>query len=99
MKKVDINVLKEAANKLMFDMSDSEYETLLEEFDVIDKQMELISKIPNVDDVEPMTFPFDVYVTYLREDIATKPLDIDEALKNAKDVKDGQIRLPKVVEK
>ena len=97
MKKVDINVLKEAANKLMFDMSDSEYETLLEEFDVIDKQMELISKIPNVDDVEPMTFPFDVYVTYLREDIATKPLDIDEALKNAKDVVDGKIRLPKVV--
>ena len=97
MKKVDIDVLKEAASKLMFDMSDSEYETLLEEFEIITKQMDLISLIPGVDDAEPMTFPFDVCVTYLREDVPTKPLTRDEALKNAEDVVDGQIRLPKVV--
>ena len=97
MKKVDINVLKEAASKLMFDMSDSEYETLLEEFEIITKQMELITEIPGVDDAEPMTFPFDVYVTYLREDVPTKPLSREEALKNAEEVVDGQIRLPKVV--
>ena len=97
MKKVDINVLKEAANKLMFDMSESEYETLLEEFEIITKQMELITEIPGVDDAIPMTFPFDVYVTYLREDIPTEPLSREEALKNADEVVDGQIRLPKVV--
>ena len=97
MKKVGIDVLKEAANKLMFDMSESEYETLLEEFEIITKQMELITEIPGVDDAEPMTFPFDVYVTYLREDVPTEPLSREEALKNAKDVVNGQIRLPKVV--
>ena len=97
MKKVGIDVLKEAASKLMFDMSDSEYETLLEEFEIITKQMELITEIPGVDDAEPMTFPFDVYVTYLREDVPTEPLSREEALKNAKDVVNGQIRLPKVV--
>ena len=35
-------LLKSYANKLMFDMDDSEYETLLKEFDVILKQMDLI---------------------------------------------------------
>ena len=97
MKEVNKNVLKEAANKLLFDMSDEQYDTLLEEFEIITKQMLLISEIPGVDDEVPMTFPFDVTVTYLREDIPTEPLSRDEALKNAKDVVDGQIRLPKVV--
>ena len=97
MKKVDINVLKEAAEKLMFTMTDSEYQTLLEEFAIISKQMELIGKIEGVDSVEPMTFPFPVYTSYMREDVAKEPLSRDEAMKNAHDVVDGQIRLPKVV--
>jgi len=97
MEKVTKDLLKTAANKLMFDMSDEQYETLLEEFDVIVKQMELVGKIKGVDEVEPMTFPYEIKTTFLREDKATKPLDRDEALKNAKDVVDGQIRLPKVV--
>lgn len=97
MKKVNKEVLKEAANKLMFDMSDEQYETLLKEFDVIIKQMELISEIAGVDEVEPMTFPFDVTNSFLREDVPEDPLKQEEALKNAKDVVDGQIRLPKVV--
>ena len=97
MKKVNKEVLKEAANKLMFDMSDEQYDTLLEEFEVITKQMELISEIPGVDEAKPMTFPFEVTVTYLRKDVPEQPLKRDEALKNAKDVVDGQIRLPKVV--
>lgn len=97
MKTVDKKVLKGAANKLMFDMEDSQYDTLLEEFDVIVEQMKLISEIPGVDGVKPMTFPFEVTTSYLREDVATEPLPRDEALKNASDVVDGQIRLPKVV--
>ena len=44
-----------------------------------------------------MTFPFDVKATYLREDVASKPLDSKEALKNAEEVTNGQIRVPKVV--
>lgn len=97
MKTVDKLLLKEAANKLMFDMEDSQYDTLLEEFDVIVQQMKLISKIDGVDEAKPMTFPFEVTTSFLREDIATEPTNRDEALKNASDVVDGQIRLPKVV--
>ena len=97
MKEINMDVLKEASEKLMFKMNDKEYETLLAEFDTIIKQMTLISNIPGVDEETPMTFPYEVKTTFLREDVATKPIERDEALKNAKDVVEGQIRLPKVV--
>ncbi len=97
MKEVNKETLKTAANKLMFDMSDEQYDNLLNEFDVILKQMELIGDIEGVDDATPMTFPFDVTSTFLREDEATAPEDRDVVLRNAKDVVDGQIRLPRVV--
>ena len=48
-------------------MSEEEYNTLLEEFDVIVKQMELVAKINGIDEAKPMTFPFDDKVTYLRK--------------------------------
>ena len=97
MKKIDKNILKESALKLMFDMSDEQYDTLIDEFNILTKQMELISEIPGVDNAIPMTFPFEVKTTFLREDEPATPLDRDEALRNASDVVDGQIRLPKVV--
>ena len=97
MKNVNKETLKTAANKLMFDMSEEQYDNLLNEFDIIISQMNLIGDIEGVDEVEPMTFPFDVTTTYLREDVSSKPLSREEALRNAKDVVDGQIRLPRVV--
>lgn len=97
MKSINKETLKTAANKLMFEMSEEQYNNLLNEFGIITTQMELIGKIEGVDNASPMTFPFDVTSTYLREDEATEPLERDIALKNAKDVVDGQIRLPRVV--
>ena len=97
MRKITKETLQEAATKLMFTLTEEELDTLVKEFDIIVKQMKLIGEIPGVDNVEPMTFPFECSVDYLREDVATKPVDRDEILKNAKDVVDGQIRLPKVV--
>ena len=97
MKKVTLEVLIEATNKLMFDMSDEQYQNLLSEFDIILSQMELISEIEGVDEVEPMTFPFEVTNSYLREDVPCTPLSKEEALKNAKDVIDGEIAIPRVV--
>ena len=91
--------LKKYANKLMFDMDDKEYATLQEEFDVILKQMDLISKIENIDKVEPMTFPF-TKDTYLREDMINDAdvLTVAEVLENTKQVAKDQVKVPKVVE-
>ena len=97
MKKVNKDVLKDAANRLYFDMTDDQYETLLEEFDAIQSEFELMGQIVGVDEATPMTFPFDVSIDYLRDDVPEEPLKAEDVLKNAGNVKDGQIKLPKVV--
>ena len=62
--------LEVLANRLMFEMKEEEYNTLLDEFDIILKQMDYIDKIEDIDSVSPMTFPFDLNLddSYLRED-------------------------------
>lgn len=97
MKEITKEVLVDAAHRLLFDMSEQEYDTLLEEFDILKKQMELIGKIEGLEDYPPMTFPFPCEVSYLREDVPVTPLDRDEALSNAGSTQDHQIKLPKVV--
>ncbi len=95
---MDKDKLKEYANKLMFDMKDEEYKTLQEEFDTILKQMDLIGKIDNISEVEPMTFPFVIYDKELREDEIGDYLTVGEVLDNAKQQVDDQVKVPKVVE-
>ena len=97
MKEVNKEILKKAANSLMFDMSDEQYEKLEKEFEIILKQLDVISNVKGVDEVSPMTFPFDNSITYLRKDVAGTPLNQREALKNSKDTLLGQIKLPKVI--
>ena len=97
MKKVDKEVLKEVADKLHINLSEEEYEMLFDMLETINKEMEVINHIEGIDDVEPMTFPFDVSNSFLREDKSVTPLNREEALKNASDVIDGQISLPKVI--
>lgn len=97
MKKVNKNILKEAAHNLFFEMSEDEYDTLLNEFDVITSQMKLISQIDGVDDAEPMVFPYPITTEEMREDEVKETLKQEDVLKNAKDVDNGMIRLPKVV--
>ena len=97
MKKVDKELLKVSAHKMMFDMSEEQYDALLKEFSYLLKQLEYMGDIPHIDEVEPMTFPFEVSNFYLREDEPTTPMNKEDVLKNAPDVCNGQIRLPKVV--
>ena len=97
MVKYDKELLKKCANNLLFDMSDSQYELLLKEFDILTKQMEVLGEIEGLDTVTPMTFPFDVTTSFLREDEPEVSISKEEILRNAKDVQDGQIKLPKVV--
>jgi aspartyl-tRNA(Asn)/glutamyl-tRNA(Gln) amidotransferase subunit C len=82
----------------MFTMEDSEYDTLLDEFDVILKQMDLIGKIDGIENVEPMVYPFELSDVCLREDIVSEELEIDEILSNSGSTLYNQVKLPKVVE-
>lgn len=97
MQKIGKELLREAANLLLFDMSEEQYDTLMSEFQITLRQMELIRKIPGIDDYEPMVYPFPVKAAGLRKDEPEKPLDARDALRNAGSVKDGQIKLPRVL--
>ncbi|MFA6327620.1 MAG: Asp-tRNA(Asn)/Glu-tRNA(Gln) amidotransferase subunit GatC [Bacilli bacterium] len=89
--------LKKYANKLMFDMNEEEYETLQKEFEIILKQMDIIDKIPNISEVNPMTFPFDLEKE-LRPDETKDLITPEEALINAKEKINNEVKVPKVVE-
>jgi aspartyl/glutamyl-tRNA(Asn/Gln) amidotransferase C subunit len=97
MKKVTKAILQDAASRLMFSLSDDQLDLLLIEFDILIQQMELIGHLENVDQVEPMTFPFEVSVDMMRSDEPSEPLTQSEALANASSKVAGQIKLPKVV--
>ncbi len=90
--------LKEYAGKLMFDMKEEEYDTLVQEFDVILKQMDLIGEIEGIEQVEPMTFPYEIEHAHFRKDEIKDTLETEDALKNASEVERNQVRVPRVVE-
>ncbi len=97
MQEVNLELLKQYAHDLMFDIDDCNLEQTLIEFKIAQKQIAMIEEIKDLDEEEPMTFPFDCAISYLREDEVGEHLSCEEALKNAKDVYEGQIKLPKVV--
>lgn len=97
MKEYNIEILKDAANRLLFDMSENEYKTLLSEFDIVVKQMKIIGENGSIDSFEPMIFPFECFTSFLREDIPSEPQSREDALKNTSRKAGGQIKLPRVV--
>ena len=95
---MDKETLVMLANKLMFNMEDSEYDTLLDEFDTMIKQMDLIGKIDGIENIEPMCYPFPLNDVWLREDEVNDELEIDDILVNSGSNLYNQVKLPKVVE-
>jgi len=90
--------LKMLANKLMFTMPESEYDTLLAEFDTMIKQMNLICNIDGIEKTEPMSYPFPLEGVSLREDNVIDELPIEDILVNSGSTLYNQVKLPKVVE-
>lgn len=95
---IEKELLEKYAEKLMFRMSEEEYTTLQNEFDIILKQMDLIGNIDGINDVEPMIFPFVTYEAELRNDVEEESLSVDEVLSNTKHQVRDQVKVPKVVE-
>lgn len=98
MKAVNKEVLKDAASRLLFDMKEEEYDTLLDEFEIITRQLKLMDDIEGLKEVEPLSFPYDLKISLMREDVVGENiLSKEEVLGEAKTTRDGQIELPKVV--
>lgn len=86
------------AEKLLIGLTEEETKMVLDEFDIIDKNIDLINQIPNIETVEPMTHCLDDFIYELREDEVEESVDIDDLLENCDDASNGEVRVPKVVE-
>lgn len=97
MSKFTKELIDDLANKLLIGLSDDENEMVLNEFDAIDKSIDLINEIDGISDVEPMTHCLDDFVYVLREDVPEESVEIDELLKNCDDTEGREVVVPKVV--
>ncbi len=85
------------ADKLLIGLTEEENKQVLDEFEIIDRNIDLINKIPNIEDVEPMSHTLDDFVYELREDVVEESIPIEDLLANCDKVKDREVRVPKVV--
>ena len=86
------------ADKLLIGLTEDEINLVLSEFDVIDKNIDLINAIPNIEEVEPMTHALDDFVYELREDVVEESVDIDDLLANCDSTLNREVKVPKVVD-
>ena len=85
------------ANKLLIGLSSDENKRVLDEFEAIDKQIDLINQIPNIEEVEPMTHTLDEFEFELREDVALESHNIEDILANSDEHTEREVEVPKVV--
>ena len=85
------------ADKLLIGLTDEEVKMVLDEFDIIDHDIDVINQIPNIENVEPMTHCLDNFEYELREDEVEESITLDEFLKNCDDYIDAEVKVPKVV--
>lgn len=90
--------VEKLANLLMIGLTPEEKKMVFEEFAVIDKNINKINEIPDIEKVEPMTHTLDDFVFELRSDVAEESVSIDELLQNCEDKTEREVAVPKVVE-
>lgn len=97
MSKFTKELVDDLANKLLIGLTEEENKRVLDEFEEIEKNMELITKIPDIENVEVMTHALDDLECVLSNDKVTESLTMEEIMQNVKDSKDNQVVVPKVV--
>ena len=85
------------ADKLLIGLTDEENKLVLDEFSIIDEEMELISQFEGIEEVEPLTHPIEDLEFIPREDVSKDGLTIDEILQNCDKYEGREIEVPKVV--
>ncbi len=86
------------ADKLLIGLTEEERTMIREEFDDIEKNMELINKIDGIKEVEPLSYPYEMEIDDLRsDDEVDETIEIDTLLRNAGKVDGREVEVPKVV--
>lgn len=86
------------ADKLLIGLTEEENKMVLDEFDIIDQNINIINEIEGIEDVEPMSHCLDDFSYELREDVIEESVDIDSLLQNCDDYINDEVKVPKVVE-
>jgi len=98
MKKFTSEMVNDYADKLLIGLTEEENKMVLDEFEIIDQNINLINEIDGIEKVEPMSHCLDDFTYELREDEVEESVDIDDILSNCDDYINDEIRVPKVVE-
>lgn len=97
MSKFTKEMVDDYALKLLIGLTPEENRMVLDEFDIIDKQCDIVNEIPNISSVEPMTHCLDDFEVELRDDEAEESVPIEDLLRNSDETTEREIELPKVV--
>ena len=97
MSKFTKEMIDDYANKLLIGLSNEENDLVIKDFDVIDKDIDIVTTIEGIEKIEPMTHALDVKASSLREDIACPSPDVDDLLRNAPKKIGREIEVLKVV--
>ncbi|MBQ7031053.1 MAG: aspartyl/glutamyl-tRNA amidotransferase subunit C [Bacilli bacterium] len=97
MSKFTKELIDNYADKLLIGLTPEENEMVLNEFDDIDTNINLINEIDGISEVEPMTHCLDDFEYVLREDVVAPTPDIKDLLRNSDVTEDREIVVPKVV--
>lgn len=88
----------ELADKLLIGLNDEENKMVLDEFEIIDKNINIINEIPNLNQVEPMNYCLEDLICDFREDEIEESTNIDDLLSNCDSHINDEIKVPRVVE-
>ena len=97
MQKFTKEMVDDYADKLLIGLTEEENKMVLEEFEIIDKNIDLINKIPNIDKVEPMTHTLDNFECDFREDVVEESVPLKDLLANADEKDENHVIVPRMV--
>ena len=97
MSKFTKEMVDDYAEKLLIGLTPEENKMVLDEFDVIDEQINIINDIPGIENVEPMTHTLDDFEYELREDEVEESVPIEDLLSNCDVHSAREVEVPKVV--
>ncbi len=97
MGKFTSDMVNDYAEKLLIGLTEEENKMVLDEFEIIDKNIDIINEIDGIENVEPMSWCLDNFEYELREDIVEESIPVEELLQNCDDYVGNEVRVPKVV--
>jgi len=97
MGKFTSEMVNDYAEKLLIGLTEEENKMVLDEFEIIDKNIDIINEIDGIENVEPMSWCLDNFEYELREDVVEESIPVEELLQNCDDYVGNEVRVPKVV--